>query len=170
MSNLEEVKAKNFTCNPFHSIGKEWMLITAEKAGKANTMTASWGGLGVMWHYDVAYIFIRESRFTKEFVDDSDTFSLSFLDPKKYRKEQNYLGTVSGRDEDKITKSGLTLEHDEGIPYFAESDMVMLCRKLSKHPLSQEGMLDETILPKCYPDGNYHDMYVGEIKKILQKK
>lgn len=169
MTEFKEVKTKDFSCNPFTAIGNEWLLITAEKDGKANTMTASWGGLGVIWHYDVAYIFVRQSRFTKEFIDGSDTFSLSFLNPRAYRKTQNYLGTVSGRDEPKIEKSGLTLEYAEGIPYFAEADTVMLCRKLSKHPLSAEGMIDEDILPKCYANQDYHDMYVGEIRRILQK-
>lgn len=85
-------------------IGKEWLLITAEKDGKANTMTASWGGVGVLWGKNVATLYIRPQRYTKEFVDASDTLSLSVLD-ESFRKTLNYLGTVSGRDENKIEKS-----------------------------------------------------------------
>ena len=57
------------TMNPFDKIGKQWMLITSGDEDKANTMTASWGGVGVLWGSDVVYIFVRQSRYTKEFID-----------------------------------------------------------------------------------------------------
>ncbi len=75
----KEIKPEELTKNPFHMIGKEWMLVTAEKDGKVNTMTASWGGVGIMWGKPVAYVFIRPQRYTKEFIDGTDTFSLSIL-------------------------------------------------------------------------------------------
>lgn len=169
MKDFQEISIKDYTCNPFTQIGNEWMLITAEKDGKVNTMTASWGGLGVIWHYNAVYIFVRQSRFTKEFIDATDSFSLSFLDPAQYRKAQNYLGKVSGRDEDKIGKTGLTVAHAGAVPYFEEAETVMLCRKLSSHFLTPEGMIDEKILPRNYSNLDYHTMYVGEIRQILKK-
>ena len=101
---MKSIKPEELEKNVFHMIGKEWLLVTAEKEGKVNTMTASWGGLGVMWGKNVAYIVLRPQRYTKEFVDAGETFSLSVLD-EEYRKTLSYLGTVSGRDEDKITKA-----------------------------------------------------------------
>lgn len=169
MNIVTEKEIKEFSCKPFDMIENVWMLITAEKEGKVNTMTASWGGMGVIWNHNVAYIFVRQSRFTKEFIDGSDTFSLTFLNPEKYRKAMAYIGSVSGRDEDKIAKTGLTVKHEDGIPYFEDADTVFLCRKLSKHFLAPEGMIDAEILPKWYADLDYHNMYVGEIKKILKK-
>ena len=115
--------------NVFELIGKKWMLITAAKEGKSNTMTASWGGLGVMWGKKVAYVVIRPQRYTKEFIDVAESFSLSFL-PEKFRKELSYLGSVSGRDEDKIAKAGLSLTYQEEAPYFEESELVLICKKL----------------------------------------
>ena len=116
---FHEICAKDFENSVFHTIAKEWMLITAEKQmdGKpvANTMTASWGGLGHLWNKNVAFAFIRPQRYTKEFVDQSEYFSLCFFGGEKM-KELGYLGTVSGRDEDKIQKSGLTLTHLNGVP------------------------------------------------------
>ena len=103
---MKEIKPEELQKNPFQMIGKEWLLVTAEKEGKANTMTASWGGVGIMWGKPVAYVFIRPQRYTKEFIDAGDHFSLSVLG-EDYRKTLNYFGTVSGRDEDKIAKSGL---------------------------------------------------------------
>lgn len=168
MSELKEIKIQDFQVNPFEMISKDWMLITAEKNGKVNTMTASWGGLGVMWNYNVAFIFVRQSRYTKEFIDQADSFSLTFYDTDKYRKMMAYLGNVSGRDEDKISKSGLTIAHEKGIPYFEEANTVILCKKLSRHFLSNEGFLKDTINPQWYSDNDYHDMYIGEVVNILK--
>ena len=112
---MKEIKPEELQKNPFQMIGKEWLLVTAEKEGKANTMTASWGGVGIMWGKPVAYVFIRPQRYTKEFIDAGDHFSLSVLG-EDYRKTLNYFGTVSGRDEDQIAKSGLHVAHENGTP------------------------------------------------------
>ena len=104
---MKKIAVKDFQANPFDLIGKKWMLVTAEHEGVVNTMTASWGGLGHMWNKDVAYVVIRPQRYTKDLVDQEETFTLSFFG-EEHRKALGYLGTVSGRDEDKISKSGLT--------------------------------------------------------------
>ena len=165
MNNFIDISPKSLERNPFKLIGEDWMLITAEKDGKVNTMTASWGGLGVMWGKDVAFTVIRPTRYTKEFVDNSDTFSLSFLN-RAYKEELSYLGTVSGRDEDKITKSKLTVAHFEGTPYFDEAEMVMICKKLFAQPYNPESFIgfDEG---KWYPNKDYHTLYISEITKVL---
>ena len=62
---MKEIKPEELQKNPFQMIGKEWLLVTAEKEGKTNTMTASWGGVGIMWGKPVAYVFIRPQRYTK---------------------------------------------------------------------------------------------------------
>ena len=107
MSEFHEINPDKFIQSPFHLIGKVWQLIAAEKDGKVNAMTASWGGLGVMWGKNAAYIVIRPQRYTKEFVDTAETFSLSFFGDC-YRDMLTYMGTVSGRNEDKIAETGLT--------------------------------------------------------------
>ena len=103
------------TMNPFDKIGKQWMLITSGDEDKANTMTASWGGVGVLWGSDVVYIFVRQSRYTKEFIDKTGHFSISFLG-EEYRKALQHLGTVSGRDGDKISEAGVSVAYENGIP------------------------------------------------------
>ena len=82
----------NFS-NAFDKIGKQWMLITASDGEKLNAMTASWGGLGVIWGKKVAYIFVRESRYTKEFIDKSDTLSLAFFTEDK-KPMLGYMGEM----------------------------------------------------------------------------
>lgn len=169
MSTFKPIETKDMTQNPFELIGKDWMLITAKKDDKVNTMTASWGGVGVLWGQDVVYIFVRQSRYTKEFIDSSNEFSLTFFDPSQYRKELSYLGKVSGRTEDKIAKVGLTTAEEDGIPFFEEANMAILCKKVGQYYIDPKGILDETVIPKWYADNNYHDMYIGKIEKVLKK-
>jgi len=166
--NFKEIKPNELVKNPFTMIGREWLPITAEKAGKTNTMTASWGGVGVMWGKNVAMIVIRPQRYTKEYIDSSDTLSLSVLD-ESYRKTYNYLGSVSGRDEDKISKSKLTVAYEGDTPYFEEADTVLVCRKLYAQAQNPECFIDPDIDGKWYPGKDYHTMYILEIEKVLTK-
>lgn len=154
--------------NPFEMIGKSWMLITAKKDDKVNTMTASWGGLGVMWNRNVAYIVIRPQRYTKEFIDAQDNFSITSFD-ESFKKQLRYLGSVSGRDEDKIAKSGLTLNFIDNIPYFEEANLVITCRKLFSQPFMPENFHNKLLIQECYPNKDYHTLYIGEITKVLKK-
>lgn len=165
---MKEIKHEDFQENAFEMIGKDWLLITAEKDGKVNTMTASWGGVGVLWNKKVAYIFIRPQRYTKEFVDFSDILSVCVL-PNSYRKELAYLGNVSGKDEDKISNANLKVQKYENVPYFDEARLTLLCRKLYAQDLKEECFIEKDIIDKWYPEKDYHTMYVVEIEKILSK-
>lgn len=169
MNHYKIITAEQFRKNAFELIGKDWMLITAGNEEKANTMTASWGGLGVMYGKNVAFVVIRPQRYTKEFIDRESTFSLCFFD-KDYRKTLNYLGTVSGRTENKIEKSGLTLAYYNGTPYFDEANYALICKKLFKQPLNLEGLLDERLVKTWYPNGDIHTLYIAEITEILRIK
>lgn len=100
---MKEVSYKDLKFNPFDLLGREWMLVTAgNRQDGCNTMTISWGHLGCMWgHNDpTAVTYIRASRYTKTFVDREDYFTLCVMDAS-FKKQMAYLGTVSGRDEDK---------------------------------------------------------------------
>ena len=107
--------------NPFTKISHDWFLLSSGDKRKANTMTASWGGLGVLWGKNVAFVFVRDSRYTKEFIDSNDFFTVSFMEEAQH-DTLNYLGSTSGREEDKIVKAGLTLDYFRGIPYIDERD------------------------------------------------
>lgn len=167
MNSFKEISPEVLRKNTFQMIGKEWMLITAGDETKVNTMTASWGGLGVMYGKPVAFVVVRPQRYTKEFIDREDTFSLSFLD-KAYKKTLNYLGTVSGRHEDKIAKSGLNVVYSDGTPYFNEARHVLICKKLYKQSLIGEGLLDQKLDNTWYSNKDYHILYIAEITKALQ--
>lgn len=147
----------------FSLIGDRWMLVAAtDKDGKTNAMTASWGGLGVLWGKKVAFVFIRPQRYTKKFVDDAENFSLSFFE-ESYKPMLGYMGKVSGKDEDKIKKSGLTVQYKDGAPVFKEASLTLVCRKMYRQTLEEDCFVDKTNIGKWYPQKDYHDMYVAEI-------
>ncbi len=167
--NMKEVNYKDLKFNPFNLIGGEWMLVTAgnEQDG-CNTMTASWGGVGCLWgHNDpVATIYIRPSRYTKEFIDKEGMFTLSVMD-KSFKKQMAYLGSVSGRDEDKIQKTGLTPVYADGTTYFAEAKLVLVCRKMYAQVLDEKGFFYKETLEQNYSQYDFHTMYIGKIEKVL---
>ena len=154
--------------DPFTKIGNDWMLITAKHDDKINAMTASWGGVGVLWGKNTTFIFVRDSRNTKELIDESDYFSLTFFD-NSYKSAMKYFGMVSGRKEDKIKTANMYVNYYEEIPFIDEGNFVICCRKMSATPILPEQFLDHEIEEKWYADGDLHTMYVGEILQILAR-
>ena len=154
--------------DPFTKIGKEWMLITASEGDKINAMTASWGGVGVLWGKNAAFIFVRDSRYTKELIDRSDHFSLTFFD-NSHKSALKYFGMVTGRREDKIKTAKMNVNYYEDIPFIDEGNFVICCRIISATPILPEQFLDSEIQEKWYADGDLHTMYVGEIIQILAR-
>ncbi len=166
MASFKEINTKEFDLNVF-DIKNKWMLITASKPdGSVNTMTASWGGFGIMWNKEIVWVVIRPQRYTKEFVDSADSFSLTFFD-NKYKKELAYLGKVSGRDEDKISNAGLTIANDNNIPYFEEAETVIFAKKLYSQPMGESFFIDSQPITDWYPKKDYHILYMAEISKII---
>ena len=165
---FQEVSIEELDFNPFVKIGSQWMLITAGDAKKYNTMTASWGGAGVLWGKNVVTAYIRPQRYTKEFVDANDTFTLSFFGPQ-YKKALAFCGSHSGRDCDKAAETGLTPCFLEGTTAFEEADLVLVCRKLYKDELKPERFLDKESDEKWYPEKDYHTVYIAEVLKVLKK-
>lgn len=161
---LREVNVKELDLNPFTSIGDDWMLITAGDEASCNTMTASWGALGVIWGAPSVTCYIRQSRYTKEFVDNNELFTLSFYDPEQYRKALSHLGTVSGRDEDKVAAVGFTPVAVDGTTTFAEAKLTLVCRKRSATYIDPEGFIDPEVDAKWYGDKDYHTMYIAQIE------
>ncbi|GFH41782.1 flavin reductase [Lactococcus hodotermopsidis] len=165
---FKEINSNKLDMNPFTKIGKEWLLITAGTADKHNTMTASWGGFGFLWQRNVATIYIRPQRYTKNFVDANDTFTLSFFG-RGFRQELTYLGQTSGRDEAKIAKSGLTPISFEETVGFEEAEIVFVMKKLYQAPILPEYFLDKSV-DDYYPEHDYHDMYIAEIVKTFVRE
>ena len=168
---MKEISVQELQLNPMTLIAKRWMLITAGTEARGyNTMTASWGHLGSIWGHGgglpTSVIYVRPQRYTKQFVDREELYTLCFF-PEEYHQVLALLGTRSGRDGDKVAAAGLTPVFGEGYTYFAEAELVLVCRKLYRAPILEEGFLDREVLEDCYPQRDFHDMYVGEIRRVL---
>ena len=160
---VKEIKAKEIKQNMIKAIADEWMLVAAGDENGYNMMTASWGGTGEMWGKDVAVTVIRPQRYTYQFIEKSDMFTLSFYGDRK--DIHAVCGKKSGRDVDKAAETGLTPVFENGTVYFKEARLVLICRKLYASDIKEENFIDKGCL-KWY-DGDFHKMYVGEIVKVL---
>lgn len=151
--------------NPFTAIGKEWFLLTAGNSESYNTMTASWGGVGVMWGKNVVTTVVRSNRHTFNYIDGSDTFTISFY-PQEYRDVLNYCGSHSGKDVDKVAETGLTPTTLDGGVAFEQAKLVFVCKKLYAQTLDVDCFTDESC-KKWYSDTNpIHTAFVGEIVSV----
>lgn len=169
---MKEISVNELLLNPMDKIAHAWMLITAGHMDSFNTMTASWGHLGSVWGHGggmpTSVIFVRPQRYTKEFVDREDYYTLSFFAPE-HKKALGYLGSHSGRDEDKVSHVGF---HPVQVPHgvtFEEAELTLVCRKVYRAPIVEEGFIDRSVLEDCYPRRDFHDMYVGEIVHVYAK-
>ena len=170
---MRKIDPKQLNSNVFSMIGEQWMLITAGTADKCNTMTASWGGLGVIWGAPAATCYIRPQRYTKEFVDREDYFTLAFFGEES-RKALQLCGSKSGRDIDKVKQCGFTVRAAEcGAPYFEEAELVLVCRTLYTQDLNPACVLpagEDAILPHYGAKGGWHRAYTGEIVEAYSVK
>ena len=155
--------------NPFEMIGKEWMLIAAGDRTGCNAMTAAWGALGEIWNKPVSFLFVRPQRYTYQLLERCGGYSLCFFGEEN-RPMMQYMGTASGRSEDKIAGAGLTLAFEDGVPYFEQARLVLICRKLYRQDLEQACFVDSKTDRDSYPEQDYHRLYVGEVLRVLERE
>lgn len=168
MNGFKKITPEELSDNIFSLIAKDWTLITAGSCDNYNMMTANWAGLGYLWNKNVCFLFIRPSRYTYEFTEKLDTLSLNFF-TEDYRDTLTVCGRKSGRDFDKMKNCPLTpVSLDDGGVAFSESRIVMNCKKLSDVELTKFNFTDTSVL-KNYADGDYHKMYIYEIKEVFVK-
>ena len=173
---IKEIRPEQITDNAISLISKDWMLVTActktmdpegkITTGRVNTMTASWGGVGIMWNKPVATIYLRPQRYTKEIIDSCTDFSLCVVSDK-YRNALNYCGSHSGRDGDKFKAAKLDVDYMNSTPWIKQSRLVLFCRKLYSQEISPFGFTEELLCKQNYRNDDFHTMYIAEITKVL---
>lgn len=168
--NLTQTDPSKLKDNLIRLIASDWMLVTAGTREKFNTMTANWGGMGYLWNKNVVFVFIRPERYTYEFLEKSDGFTLTFFE-ERYRDALNLCGTKSGRNFDKVAETGLTpCFTDSGYPAFTEARIIIECRKLYATQLTREAFLDREPLDTHYrTKGGLHKIYIAEIIRCLTR-
>lgn len=159
------IDPKNIKDNLIDCFANEWALITAGVEGDFNTMTASWGFAGEMWGADSLAVVIRPQRYTMEFIEKNDYFTVSFCG--KNRSIHKVTGSKSGRDCDKVLEAGITPIENDKYVYFKEARLVLVVRKQFVQQMRAEAFTDKAVLDKWYPDKDYHNMIIGKIEKVL---
>ena len=169
MEGFNAISPETITDNVFKLLDKDWMLITAGTLDHYNTMTASWGHMGIMWNLPVSICWIRPQRYTFEFAEKYSHYTLSFFS-EEYREALQFCGSKSGRDYDKSAETGLTpVATEGGNVFFQEARLVMECRKLYSDDLKSEKFIVPELASKHYPAKDFHRFYMGEVVQVLQK-
>lgn len=165
---FQEIDLLKEEMNPFQKIGKEWFLITAGDKDGYNMMTASWGFLGIIWGKNTAISVVRPQRYTKQFIDKEEYFTMSFFG-KEQREALAFCGSKSGRDFDKAKETGLTPVFLDETVTFEEAELVLVCKKVYVDEIKKQNFLTMMIPEANYPNQDYHTVYVGEIVKAYRK-
>ncbi|HBI52925.1 MAG TPA: flavin reductase [Ruminococcaceae bacterium] len=161
---MKEIDLRELNLNPFKLIGNDWLVLAAGDESGCNAMTVSWGHLGCLWspNRPTAAVYVRQSRYTKEFIDKHDLFTLSLIED---RAALGYLGSHSGRNENKFENAGIKPLFIDGTTAIEGAKLIFVCRKLYKAPISADCFIDKSIAAKDYANGDFHEMYIGEIIK-----
>ena len=160
-----------FEADIFSIFDEEWALLTAGTPERFNSMTVSWGGLGTLWGKPVATVYVRDSRYTLEFMENSDYFTVSFY-PEECRKALGIFGSKSGRDTDKAAETGFipaAVEAGEAAGKavtYGQAKKTLVCRKLYKQRMDLMAM-PEDVRAEMYADGDDHNLFIGEVVEIL---
>ena len=149
---------------------REAQLLAAGNKDKSNAMTIGWGAIGTLWQKPALTVYVAEKRYTKEFMDNSEYFTVMSFDVEN-SNVLNYMGTKSGRDGDKAKALGLHTSYtSNGTPYYTEATMVIECRIMYAAPFDPKGFKSD--VPKNmysrFPAG-VHSMYVGEVVNAWKK-
>ena len=167
---FKEVEFTQVKDNVTDLLKNMWGLVTAGDSNACNTMTVSWGAVGELWGRDMATVYIRPQRYTEEFLNSNDYFSLSFYKPEDKKRIHGVCGSKSGRDVDKVKECNLTPCFDEKAPYFDEAELVLICKKVAKSKFDPKDFLDSSIEKDWYPQKDFHYIYYGAIEKVLISK
>lgn len=161
---MKKISIRELNENPVKLFSQSWALITAGDENGYNTMTASWGGIGELWNKDVCFIFVRPQRYTYEFIESNQLFTLSFY-PEEWKKALSFCGTKSGRDYNKAKETGLNPLFLDGTTTFEQARITVVCKKIAYQDMKPDGFLDESI-GKNYNGDDFHRIYVGEILSV----
>ena len=165
----QEIKPQEIDVNAVKMFADDWMLLSAGKDTSMNMMTIAWGGLGELWGKPVVTIYVSTDRYTYKFLEENEYFTVTAF-PEQYRDKLQYLGSVSGRDEDKVKGSGLTPEFTKlGNPIYKEANLAIECKKLYAEPLNKDLMPLEQRQWYDEKKQGVHVMYIGEIVNVWKK-
>lgn len=166
----KRIDPKELAVNAVKMYDDDWMVVSAGNKESMNLMTISWGGLGELWNKPVATVYVAPQRYTYQFLEREEYYTICRFD-STYRDKLTYLGTKSGRDEDKVKGSGLTVRFTErGNPMYEEANLVIECRKIYHDNFRPERLQQEQL--DWYEDRQVdpHGIFIGEIVDMWVKE
>lgn len=155
-----------FNVDSFGIFNDVWALLTAGNKDGYNSMTISWGGLGTLWSKPVATVYVKPVRYTHQFMEKSDYFTVSFF-PEEHRNALMLMGMKSGRNTDKVKEAGLTADFLENSVIYKEAKTTLLCKKIYRHDMDVSSM-SEDVIKSFYTNEAAHTMYIGEVVDIIE--
>ena len=165
---FKDICLRDFKENVIDIIANEYMLITAGNKEGYNMMTASWGFMGEMWGDNSVAVVVRPERYTMEFIENSDYFTLTFFGSNK--DIHKVCGSKSGRDVNKTVECGLTPIANDKYVYFDEARLVLIIKKRYLQPMDKAFLTDKSIDEKWYKNGGWHNLIIGSIERIYVKE
>ena len=172
LSLYNEVKPFEMTMNPFKVINKDWLLLTSGDENKCNSMTLSWGGFGIYMGKPITNVYVRQERYTKEFMDKNEYFTVCSFSEEN-REALKYMGNNSGRDGDKYKATGLKPIKIDKTWAIEQATTIYVCKILSFSDVLVKNISECKEKTDFFDQNNpkdFHTMYMGEIVKILVKK
>ncbi|MCD8209848.1 MAG: flavin reductase [Coprobacillus sp.] len=170
---MKEIKIEDFHFDGYSLFGEKWPLLGCGNEEKYNAMTISWGHYGSLWGHmggaSSVVVYVRDTRYTHELMDNNDYFTLSIL-PESCKDALSYMGSHTGRNRDKIHDAGLSPAFIDHHLYIQEAEVVLVCRKVYRDHLKEEGFVDKEVLDEYYPKRDLHSVYIGLIEKVLVKE
>ena len=166
MKEINQCSIKDIVIDEFKN---KFALVTARKKdGSFNMCTVAWGSIGELWSKDVVTVYVKENRYTYEFLQEDDYFTVTFFTPDQ-RDVLKICGTKSGRDIDKVKQCNLKpIVLENGIT-FENYRRVYLCKKIYQSPFKKECFVNsKEIIDKYYKDEPMHNFYIGEIIKVYE--
>lgn len=167
---FKEIEFTEVKENVVDLLKNRWALVTAGDSNGYNTMTVSWGAVGELWGRDMATVYIRPQRYTEEFLNSNDYFTISFYPQELKNQIHGVCGSKSGRDVDKAKQAGITPCFTEDAPFFEEAEIVLVCKKCAKAKFDADTFIDTEIMERWYPQNDLHYIYYGSIEKVLIKE
>jgi len=145
------------------------VLVTTQADGKVNTMTISWGTLGIQWGKPIFTVFVRQSRYTKTFLDKNPEFTINVPVGTCDKQILAVCGTESGRDVDKFQKLGLTQVPGEtvSVPGIAQLPLTLECKVIYRQDQDLSALRAD-LRTACYKPGtanetDFHTAYYAEV-------
>lgn len=166
---FQKINVSELKCSPDSLFSRGWFVVAAGDSSNFNEMTISWGALGTVWALPAVTIYIRNTRYTFQFLENSKYFTLCAFE-EQYREKLEFIGSNSGRDIDKVAATGLTPRFTElGTPYFEEAWLVIECEKVYWNDIDRKNLFEDA--QKMYSNPKEtHRMYIGGIVNMWEKR